>query len=150
MLMHAEWGGRGVIEGAMVLDVFAGTGALGLEALSRGAASACFIENDAAALKALRANVAACGAEGRVEIVAGDALTIPPLFTASAHRRCATCGAERGEVDNQRRGGWRWPRVARVPGPAIWPGPHPAGNRALAGGRTYRTGRVDRRRGRPG
>jgi 16S rRNA (guanine966-N2)-methyltransferase len=79
MLMHAEWGGRGVIEGAMVLDVFAGTGALGLEALSRGAASACFIENDAAALKALRANVAACGAEGRVEIVAGDALTIPPL-----------------------------------------------------------------------
>ena len=54
MLMHAEWGGREAIEGAVVLDVFAGTGALGLEALSRGAASACFIENDPAALKALR------------------------------------------------------------------------------------------------
>ena len=72
MLMHAEWGGRGAIEGAHVLDVFAGTGALGLEVLSRGAASACFIESDMAALKALRANVGACRAEGRVEIVAAD------------------------------------------------------------------------------
>jgi 16S rRNA (guanine966-N2)-methyltransferase len=76
MLMHAEWGGRGVIEGAVVLDVFAGTGALGLEALSRGAASACFIESDAAALRALRANVVACQAEDRVEIVAGDVLRV--------------------------------------------------------------------------
>ena len=75
MLMHAPWSGREVIQGAHVLDVFAGTGALGLEALSRGAASACFIENDRAALRALRANVAACGAEGRVEVVAGDVLS---------------------------------------------------------------------------
>src|SRR3954470_22992946 len=72
MLMHAPWGGRDVIEDACVLDVFAGTGALGLEALSRGAARACFIENDPAALKVLRANVAACRAEARTEIVAGD------------------------------------------------------------------------------
>jgi 16S rRNA (guanine966-N2)-methyltransferase len=74
MLMHAEWGGRGVIEGAAVLDAFAGTGALGLEALSRGAATACFIESDAAALKALRANVATCRAEDRVRVVGGDVL----------------------------------------------------------------------------
>jgi 16S rRNA (guanine966-N2)-methyltransferase len=72
MLLHAPWGGRDVIDSARVLDVFAGTGALGLEALSRGAASASFIENDPAALKALRANVAACRAAPRVEIVAGD------------------------------------------------------------------------------
>jgi 16S rRNA (guanine966-N2)-methyltransferase len=74
MLLHAEWGGRAVVEGAAVLDVFAGTGALGLEALSRGAASACFIENDVAALKALRANIAAFGAGERAVIAAGDAV----------------------------------------------------------------------------
>ena len=62
MLLHAPWGGREVIEGAHVLDAFAGTGALGLEALSRGAAHATFMERDRAALAALRANVAAlCG-----------------------------------------------------------------------------------------
>jgi 16S rRNA (guanine966-N2)-methyltransferase len=72
MLMHAEWGGREAIEGAAVLDVFAGTGALGLEALSRGAATACFIESDPAALKALRANVAACRAEDRTRVLAVD------------------------------------------------------------------------------
>jgi 16S rRNA (guanine966-N2)-methyltransferase len=78
MLMHAPWGGREVIEGAAVLDVFAGTGALGLEALSRGAASACFIENDLAALKALRANVAACDAGARVEVLPADVLAAAP------------------------------------------------------------------------
>jgi 16S rRNA (guanine966-N2)-methyltransferase len=76
MLMHAEWGGRALVEGAVVLDVFAGTGALGLEALSRGAASACFIENDPAALRALRANIAACGVGDRAVVLAVDALTI--------------------------------------------------------------------------
>lgn len=76
MITHAQWGGRGSIEGAVVLDVFAGTGALGLEALSRGAASACFIEWDAAALRALRANVALCKAQDRVEVLAVDALAI--------------------------------------------------------------------------
>jgi 16S rRNA (guanine966-N2)-methyltransferase len=83
MLMHAEWGGRAAIEGAVVLDVFAGTGALGLEALSRGAASACFIENDAAALKALRANVAACKAEDRAEVLAGDVTRVAKGRAAS-------------------------------------------------------------------
>jgi 16S rRNA (guanine966-N2)-methyltransferase len=77
ILMHAEWGGRALIEGAAVLDVFAGTGALGLEALSRGAASATFIEADAAALRALRANVTACKAEDRSEILAMDVLAAP-------------------------------------------------------------------------
>jgi len=79
MLMHAEWGGRAAIEDAVVLDVFAGTGALGLEALSRGAASACFIENDPTALRALRANVAACKAGDRAEILAVDAVAVPAV-----------------------------------------------------------------------
>lgn len=46
------------VTGARVADLFAGAGTLGLEALSRGAASCVFVENDAAALRALRANVA--------------------------------------------------------------------------------------------
>lgn len=76
MLMHAPWGGRSVMEDAVVLDVFAGTGAMGLEALSRGAGLAWFLEQDRAALKALRANIAACGAQQRAHVVAGDALAV--------------------------------------------------------------------------
>ena len=72
-LMHAPWAEKGV-EGAVVLDAFAGTGALGLEALSRGAARAVFIETDRAALAALRANVAACRAEARCRVVPGSVL----------------------------------------------------------------------------
>jgi 16S rRNA (guanine966-N2)-methyltransferase len=77
MLLHAPWAGRDAVEGALVLDAFAGTGALGLEALSRGAATATFIERDPAALRALRSNIAACGAEQRCAVVAGDVLDPP-------------------------------------------------------------------------
>jgi 16S rRNA (guanine966-N2)-methyltransferase len=73
MLLHAPWGGS--LDGVTVLDGFAGTGALGLEALSRGAAAAWFIEKDRAALTALRANVAACGAG---TVLAADILRPPP------------------------------------------------------------------------
>ena len=83
-LMHAPWAGRGWLDGAAVLDAFAGTGALGLEALSRGAAHAVFIERDRTALAALRANIAACAgpdpvlASVTVRIIAGDTLAPPP------------------------------------------------------------------------
>ncbi len=77
MLIHAAWGGREAIDGARVLDAFAGTGALGLEALSRGAGFATFIENDRAALAALRANIAACKVEGRTKVLTADVLSIP-------------------------------------------------------------------------
>lgn len=77
-LMHAPWAGRGTVEGAAVLDAFAGTGALGLEALSRGAAHATFLERDRAALAALRANVAALGAGARCTVLPADALRPPP------------------------------------------------------------------------
>ena len=78
MLLHAPWGGREAVEGVAVMDAFAGTGALGLEALWRGAAAACFIENDRAALAALRANVAACKAEAVCRVLAADAARPPP------------------------------------------------------------------------
>ena len=77
MLLHAPWAGRETLEGAHVLDLFAGTGALGLEALSRGAAHATFVEQDRAALAALRANIAACRADERCTVLAIDALAIP-------------------------------------------------------------------------
>ncbi len=78
MLLHAPWGGRDAVEGTRVLDAFAGTGALGLEALSRGAAHATFMERDRAALTALRANIAACGAADRAIVLAVDATRPPP------------------------------------------------------------------------
>jgi 16S rRNA (guanine966-N2)-methyltransferase len=77
MLAHAPWAGRAALDDAVVLDAFAGTGALGLEALSRGAASASFLERDRAALACLRANIAACRAEDRCAVLAADA-TRPP------------------------------------------------------------------------
>ena len=54
------------LDGARVLDLYAGTGALGLEALSRGAATAVLVESDAGALAVLRKNIAAVGLGGAV------------------------------------------------------------------------------------
>jgi 16S rRNA (guanine966-N2)-methyltransferase len=66
------------LSGASVLDVFAGTGALGLEALSRGAAHATFIENSRIALGSLRDNIARCRRDDQSTILERDALTPPP------------------------------------------------------------------------
>jgi 16S rRNA (guanine966-N2)-methyltransferase len=62
----------GVVEGARVLDLYAGTGALALEALSRGAASAVLVESAREALAALRANIAALRLEAQARVVAID------------------------------------------------------------------------------
>jgi 16S rRNA (guanine966-N2)-methyltransferase len=62
------------LTGARVLDLFAGSGALGLEALSRGASHATFVENAPAALRVLRANLTALGATDRGTVVRTDAL----------------------------------------------------------------------------
>jgi 16S rRNA (guanine966-N2)-methyltransferase len=59
---------------ARVLDLFAGAGTLGIEALSRGSASVTFVERSAEALKALRKNIAATGFDDRAEIVAANVL----------------------------------------------------------------------------
>jgi 16S rRNA (guanine966-N2)-methyltransferase len=65
----------GELRGASVLDLFAGTGALGIEALSRGAARALFVERERAALRALRANLDSLGlAAPRARVLAGEAL----------------------------------------------------------------------------
>jgi 16S rRNA (guanine966-N2)-methyltransferase len=64
----------GTFEGLRVADLFAGTGALGLEALSRGAAQCTFVETDRKAVEALRRNVARLGAGERADIRAQSAL----------------------------------------------------------------------------
>lgn len=76
-LMSSIMSLRGDWDGAVVLDAFAGSGALGLEALSRGADFACFCEKNAAALDALRANTAMVPRE-RVHVSRGDVTKRPP------------------------------------------------------------------------
>jgi len=77
------------LPGARVLDLFAGSGALGLEAVSRGAASACLVERDPVLAARLREQVDRLGAAGQVEVVQDDALrwlarapTLPPFDLA--------------------------------------------------------------------
>ncbi len=70
----------GSFDGLAVADLFAGSGALGLEALSRGAASCLFVEQDRAALEALRANVAKLGA--KADIRAQSVLALGPAPAA--------------------------------------------------------------------
>ena len=68
----------GSFEGLSVLDLFAGSGALGLEALSRGAASCLFVEQDGDALRALRSNVEALASRGSASVQAGSVMALGP------------------------------------------------------------------------
>jgi len=65
-------GSLGAVEGATVLDLFAGTGALGIEALSRGAASAVFVDADLQAVRAVEDNLGATGLGDRARVVQAD------------------------------------------------------------------------------
>lgn len=77
MLLHAPWGGRDALEDAHVLDGFAGTGALGLEALSRGAAFCSFFETDRAALAVLRTNITDCRMKEMTRVLPASVLRPP-------------------------------------------------------------------------
>jgi 16S rRNA (guanine966-N2)-methyltransferase len=68
------------VEGARVLDLFAGTGALGLEALSRGAAFVLFVDDGAEARALLRGNVDALGAGGATKVYRRDATRLGPAY----------------------------------------------------------------------
>ena len=67
----------GTFDDLRVADLYAGSGALGLEALSRRAAFACFVDQDPGAIAAIRANVAKLGAGDRVRILARSVETLP-------------------------------------------------------------------------
>jgi 16S rRNA (guanine966-N2)-methyltransferase len=70
-----------VIVGATVADLYAGSGALGIEALSRGAEHCTFLEKDRAALSAIHENIATLGLTGRTRVVSGDALVMSKGLT---------------------------------------------------------------------
>ncbi len=80
ILAHGKLGADGpsLLAEARVLDAFAGSGALGLEALSRGAAHAVFLEQDLTALECLNRNVTALGEGTRATLVQADACRPPP------------------------------------------------------------------------
>jgi 16S rRNA (guanine966-N2)-methyltransferase len=77
IIEHAAWSPG--LRDARVLDLFAGTGALGLEALSRGAASCLFLDTDPAARAALSTNIQACGASGITRVWKRDAACLDPM-----------------------------------------------------------------------
>jgi 16S rRNA (guanine(966)-N(2))-methyltransferase RsmD len=64
---------RPEIEGAVFVDAYAGTGAVGIEALSRGARHVIFIEKDRGAVSLIKSNLAALGVEGRARVIHGPA-----------------------------------------------------------------------------
>jgi len=86
ILEHAGWRPIILPENAAVLDVFAGTGALGLESLSRGAAEAVFIEQAPEALRTLRQNIDSMKLGPRTQVLRLDALHPPPRPAGLAPR----------------------------------------------------------------
>ncbi len=69
-----------LLDDAVVVDLFAGSGAMGIEALSRGAARCTFVERDRAALQALRANLSTLGLDNRTTVVTSDVLAWVPAM----------------------------------------------------------------------
>lgn len=82
VLMHGKYAGEHVI-GAHVVDLCCGTGALGLEALSRGARMATFVDQDKRSLELTKKNVTHCGANALAHFVQADVTTLPPAREAA-------------------------------------------------------------------
>lgn len=104
----------GDFEGLQVADLFAGSGALGLEALSRGAAHCLFVEQDRAAVEVIRTNVAALGAQARARIETGSVMALRaatrPLDLILVDPPYAT-GAGEVALDRLLRLGWIGPQT---------------------------------------
>ncbi|MCI0528161.1 MAG: RsmD family RNA methyltransferase, partial [Nitrospira sp.] len=93
---------RDQVKGARVVDFFAGTGNVGIEALSRGADHVVFVENHAPSVRLLRNNLTACGLHSKAKIYTMDAFT----FLKKIKRRLAAGGPSSGSAsDGPGRGG---------------------------------------------
>jgi len=102
------------ISGARVLDLFAGTGALGLEALSRGARSADFVEFRPASLHALKANVAALGLKAQTRIFKRDAIPFAEALGADSYDVAFADPPYGSKILDRVIVAWRQRRFARV------------------------------------
>jgi len=71
-------GSSGILHGALVVDLFAGSGAVGIEALSRGAERCVFVERDRNALYALEANLQTLDLSDRSKVISSDAMAVAP------------------------------------------------------------------------
>jgi 16S rRNA (guanine(966)-N(2))-methyltransferase RsmD len=71
---------QGEMDGAAVLDLFAGSGAMGFEAMSRGAASVLFVDNDLSSVKAIQENIAVLGLKNSARVIAGEAVSTLSKF----------------------------------------------------------------------
>ena len=118
LLAHGRYGDPPPPEGRRVLDLFAGTGALGLEALSRGAVRAVFIEDFATARALIRENVEALGLTGQTKIWRRDATRLGPcrgepydLIFADPPYRAGLAGPT---LASARDGGWIAPGAVVV------------------------------------
>ena len=118
----------GAFDGLRVADLFAGSGALGFEALSRGATTATFVDQDRAAVAAIKANAARLDALGRVSIIPGSALALPkadPFDLVFADPPYAA-GSGSAVVDAVARAGWLarggWLCVETAGGDGVAPG----------------------------
>jgi 16S rRNA (guanine966-N2)-methyltransferase len=147
---------RGTLQGAMVLDLYAGSGAVGLEALSRGAADVLLIEADAVAVRVIRDNIAALGLAG-ARVLAGRvdrALargpgTGPPRDVVFADPPYAAADAEVSAVLSALlAGGWLAPAAVVVveratrSGPQQWPAGYAADRARRYGEATLWYGRA--------
>lgn len=104
----------GAIAGARVLDLFAGTGALGLEALSRGARSADFVEFRPASLHALKANVAALGLRRQTRIFKRDAIPFAEALAPDSYDVAFADPPYGSRILDRVIAAWRGRRFARV------------------------------------
>jgi 16S rRNA (guanine966-N2)-methyltransferase len=124
------------VPGARVVDFFAGSGALGLEALSRGAVHATFVELGTPSLAALRHNIAELGLEDRTAVRRGDALRFAARLDVSAFDLAFADPPYRTGQAEALRDQWRAVPFARILGIE-----HPAAL-DLAGSETRRYGTV--------
>ncbi len=120
ILAHAGWRDGNILEDALIADIFAGTGALGIEALSRGGRHALFVEQETAAIRAIRDNLESLKETARADILRKDATHLGNRPESTAPRTLVFLDPPYGQNLGQRAlvslatGGWLAPKAVCV------------------------------------